>query len=341
MPGQKNFGGGVGDSKSAKVHSPLLAIIAERKEVEAEMDRVWSTSGGVVNTPHSELNIIHDGYMRQYTDGGMGRIYAQHDAHGWHGFLVYGAIGQKYNELGGPDSWLGWPTSGEMPFDEGGRVSTFEHGAIYWWPDTGPIELNQVLVRYSGLHCFGETADQFPSTADEPYVIFGVVSVAAPAEHPPIRTQVYEDVDAKESRGDDIEIYRGLPYGLIVSSILMEHDFGNPDEYRDAVKGSVAAASAAVVAALANVPYAGPALSLVAGAALAKGAEAIVDAINKLLDTGDDLIGQVQLVITPKEMIKLTRAQPQNFDGILWHLDSPLISGDGASYKAYFTIQAA
>jgi hypothetical protein len=340
MAGQKKFAGRVGDSTSANVHNPLLAVIAERNEVEAEMDRVWSTSGGVADTPHSELNIIHDGYMRQYTDGGMGRIYAQHDAQGWHGFLVYGDIGKKYNELGGPDSWLGWPTSGEMSFDEGGRVLTFEHGAIYWWPDTGPIELNQVVVRYSGLHCFGETDEDQLSSADEPYVIFGVVSIA-PGEHPPIRTQVYEGVDERESLGDDIEIYRGLPYGVMVSSILMEHDFGNPDEYRDAVKDSVAAASAAVVAVLAVVPYAGPALSLVAAAALAKGGAAIVDAINNLLNTGDDAIGQVQLVITPKEMIKLTRAQPQNFDGILWHLDSPLISGDGASYKTYFTIQAA
>jgi len=46
---------------------------------------------------------------------------------------VQGAIGDRYEALGGASSWPGFPTSDEEPFAEDGRVSEFEHGAIYWW----------------------------------------------------------------------------------------------------------------------------------------------------------------------------------------------------------------
>ena len=48
-----------------------------------------------------------------------------------------GRIGARYGELGGPESWLGYPTSEEIPLVEGGRLVTFEHGNIYWTPQTG------------------------------------------------------------------------------------------------------------------------------------------------------------------------------------------------------------
>jgi hypothetical protein len=68
---------------------------------------------------------------------------------------------------------------------------------------------------------------------------------------------------------------------------------------------------------------------------------AIATAFNDLLDTGDDKIGQVQLVITLKQMVTLTRAPQKDLKGILWQLDSSLISGDGASYESYFSILKA
>jgi hypothetical protein len=42
--------------------------------------------------------------------------------------------------------------------------------------------------------------------------------------------------------------------------------------------------------------------------------------------------------INAKQMVTLARAGRQNLKGIEWQLDSPLLSGDGASYKAYFAI---
>lgn len=64
----------------------------------------------------------------------------------------------------------------------------------------------------------------------------------------------------------------------------------------------------------------------------------ITDAVNELLGTEDDLIGTVGLALSPTDMTRLARAERQNFHNIQAHLESPLISGDGASYKAYFDV---
>jgi hypothetical protein len=87
--------------------------------------------------------------------------------------------------------------SDESDFPEGGRVNVFQGGAIYWWPDTGAIELNDVVVHYTGLICFGETDNDQLSNSDEPYVVLGMTS---PTGSWAARSQVYEYVDAGESR---------------------------------------------------------------------------------------------------------------------------------------------
>ncbi|MGF0320523.1 LGFP repeat-containing protein [Nocardia fluminea] len=50
-------------------------------------------------------------------------------------YEVCGAIRDKYNELGGPNSFLLWPTSNELTNPDGvGRRNTFTNGPIYWSP---------------------------------------------------------------------------------------------------------------------------------------------------------------------------------------------------------------
>jgi hypothetical protein len=310
-----------------------LLEAARRRKAEEEINRKWASLGGAAGEPTGDLTAIGDGYYRQYVNG---RIYYRL---GHPLFHVYGFIGEKYAQLGGPDSWLGWPTSDEQPFDQGGRVSTFQYGAIYWWPDTGAIELGSIAVRYTGLACFGETDDGTFSAHDEPYVIFGVVPIV-PMEPSAPRTVIYEGVDAGDSRIDNIELYRGLPYGLMLKVILFEHDFSDPDQYRELVKNAVAAASTAVTAAVGAVPIVGPFLAIGAGALLAAVGPAITDAIKDVLDTQDDFVGEVSLVVTPKDMVTMARTQPKDFRAIQWDMDSPLISGDGGSYKVYIDIQA-
>ncbi len=53
-------------------------------------------------------------------------------------YSVCGAILDKYNELGGPNSFLLYPTSDELTNPDGvGKRSTFMNGPIYWHPDAG------------------------------------------------------------------------------------------------------------------------------------------------------------------------------------------------------------
>jgi hypothetical protein len=98
---------------------------------------------------------------------------------------------------------------------------------------------------------------------------------------------------------------------------------------------AVAAASKGVTAAVGAIPVVGPFLDVGAGALLAAVGTAIVEAIHDLLDTKDDFVGEVSLVVTPKAMITMTRTPPKDFRAIQWHMDLPLISSDGASYKVY------
>ena len=252
---------------------------------------------------------------------------------------MYGAIGAKYDALGGSKSWLGLPTADEEDFAEGGRASTFENGTIYWWPDTGAIDLNDVVVHYTGLICFGETDWDQSSDSDEPYVVLGVV---APTGNSAQRSQVYEDVDGGESRPDLIEIYRGKPYGVTISALLMEHDFDDPDKYKWAVAASVEAAGAGLSLAVGFIPVVGPALAVAAQAGLQAGTPAITDELNKLLNTQDDQLGVFTRTITAKEMVVLAaRVTNSTEKEIGFKIASPLISSQGASYKVYFGLVPA
>jgi len=327
---------------------------AKRRQAESAIAGRWTRCGGTpgaATVPGDDGLIgVGAGFYREYEKG---RIYFRFGHQPVH---VYGAIGEKYAQIGGPQSWLGWPTASpaprrnddfgpvidpqtlpdEQPFSEDGRVSTFERGAIYWWADTGAIELGQISLRYTGLVCFSETDG---AGSDEPYVLLGTIPAppTAPAE---TRSVIYEDVDSGESREDDIELYRGLPYGLTLTITLMEHDSGDPDKYRDTVKVSVDQASTAVGHGVGAIPYVGPFLAPVAKAFLQAVGPEIVDAVNGLLGTDDDFVGSASLFVSGKNMVTMAKAQPNNFRGVLWHMDSPLISGDGADYKVYIGIWA-
>ena len=325
--------GGLGGIPSGALQDLLKP--SQRRNAEEEIQQKWNSLNGAPGSAKisddNGLITIEEGYYREYD---AGRIYYKRSLAA---FWVYGDIGEKYTQLGGPSGWLGWPTSDELPFAQEGRVSTFQKGAIYWWPDTRAIELGNISVRYKGLYCFGETDES--SDSDEPYVILGVVPALTEQKFS-TRTGIYEKVDAGDSREDSIELYRGLPYGLSLTAVLMEHDYGDPDKFREIVKTAVEKASEGVAAAVGFVPVVGQYLSPLAAAFLKEVGPDIVNAINNLLGTEDDYIGTVSFEVTAKDMVRLTRVQQQNFGGILWHLDSPLISDGEASYKVYIDVQA-
>jgi hypothetical protein len=205
-------------------------------------------------------------------------------------------------------------------------------------------EMQEISLRYVGFHCFGVT-DSLGS--DEPYFIFGVVPTCVEGKGAP-RTRIYDEdtgadagVDAGESVGDLIELYRGLPLGAAFSITLFEHDEGDPEKFRENADKAVDAVADKVVAGLAEIPVVGVPLAVLGHIAFIIAGPAITDAVNGLLGTEDDFIGTVGLALSPEDMVRLSHADRQDFYGIKAHLESPLISGDGASYKAYFDVVEA
>jgi hypothetical protein len=310
----------------------------ERQRAETAIDEKWRSLGSAPGEPRvpgrDGVRPIGDGFYREYANG---RIYFRR--RGPHPpYWVYGAIGDRYSQMGGPQGGLGWPTSDEQPFAQDGRATTFEHGTIYWWADTGAIELGNVAVRYTGLLCFAETDwDQGPGGSDEPYVVFGTVP-PPPAEPSVARTAIYEDVDAGGSRTDTIELFRGLPYGLTLTAQVMEHDFGNPDAHRDTVATAVDTASDVVKGAAEGA--AGPLVAKLVEIVLSAVRDDLVEAINDALDTDDDHIGTVPVTVTAKQMVTLARYPRQEYRGVPYHIQSDLIADDGAAYKVCFDVQA-
>lgn len=247
---------------------------------------------------------------------------------------VWGDIRKQWESLGWENSYLGYPTSDEVDFSEGGRANSFQNGGIYWWPDIGAIDLRGVILHYTGIHCFGETDHDQSSNADEPYVI---ISLTTPQVALTSRTQIYSDVDGGETRPDLLELYRGAPYGINISSVVMENDFGNPDKYKEDIQKIVMGAHTAGTAALGLIPVVGPIIAAIAGPALGTLMPSIGGAISDWLNFGDDKIGSSTITISARQMVVLAaRTQNSNFHGIGFKIESGLVSGSGASYKSYF-----
>lgn len=66
--------------------------------------------------------------------------------------VVHGLIGSYYDAQGGPGSYLGLPTADESAVPGDGRVSSFEHGRVYWSPTTGTHAVHGLVgAHYDAL----------------------------------------------------------------------------------------------------------------------------------------------------------------------------------------------
>ncbi len=312
--------------------------LVEPELAEADINDKWNRLGGLPGasvTASGPLGLVASpgGHFRPYVNGAIYR--------GRPGvFYVNERANQVYSSDGGPGGSLGWPTSDDVPdpAEPGAGVTRFEKGAIYWWPDAGAFIMREIVLRYVGFHCFGETDE--PSASDEPYFTFGVVPAITDLRSA-VPTRIYEDVNAGESRAEVLELYQGLPFGVVLSTTLAEHDHGDPNKFRENVKGGVEKSSEKIDEAISKGSAAGAVIGPIVGILLAIAAPTLTDLINGLLGTEDDFIGTVTMVITPKQLMQLTDSPLRDFHGIMAHLESPLISGEGSSYKAYFDIQRA
>lgn len=252
---------------------------------------------------------------------------------------VCGDIRKRWESLGWEKSYLGYPTTDEVDFPEGGRANSFQHGDIYWWADTGAVDLKDVIMHYTGLYCINETDWDYSSASDEPYVI---VSVSTPQVAATYRSQIYNDVDDGEARPDLMEIYRGKPYGINIGTVLMEHDDGDPDKYKEKVQDALMAVHKVGVIALGFIPLVGPAIAAIANPTLGSLMPVLGEAINDLFGEGDDTIGTNNLTVSAKQMVVLAaRTNNSDLKGIGFKLETPMMRGEGAAYKAYFGIVPA
>jgi hypothetical protein len=235
---------------------------------------------------------------------------------------------------------LGFPLSAEMPFADGGRVQLFQKGEIYWWPDVGAIDLNEIVVRYVGLVCYGETDDDQLSSSDEPYVVLSVITPEGPG--PTALGTLHEGVDAIEARPESVEIYRGKPLGLVISALLMEHDEDDPSKYKEAMRAAAAAGATALAGAIGLIPIVGAPLAVIAAPLLGAVAPTVADELHGLLDLGDDDLGSHNITLSAKQLIvHAARTQALDAYGISHKFETPSFTGQGATYKAYFDVSRA
>lgn len=248
-------------------------------------------------------------------------------------YLLSGRFLLAWQALGEDSSFLGLPTSDRTDYPQGGRAQTFFGGIMIDWDDLGIVSLRTISVYFKGFICYGETSDGL-SNSDEPYFLFVSASgtdIRASA------TRIHEDVDAGDVRAEDILLWRGPPDGVEFALLLMEHDHGNPESYRHWLQDWTTAAYAGTAAGLATLS--GPATALAFAASLGSAIPEITSAMGSALGLDDDLVAEARMVLTPHDLVRIGRdVQPWSERGIICNLLSPLMSGDGASYRACFSV---
>ena len=304
-------------------------------EIHGAIYQKWLQLGGVNwGIPDTDESPCWDGKGRynHFNNGGASIFWTpETGANG-----IWGDIKRRWAELGWERSYLGYPTSDETDFPDAGRVNAFQHGGIYWWPDTGAIDINDIILNYTGLVCIKETGES--SGADEPYVLMGVMT---PFNGYGLRSRTYSSVDSNTSRPDVMEVYRGKPNGIALHVTLMENDEGDPDKYRKEITDAFQKAHQIGTAALAFIPVVGVGIAAVLGPLIQKFVPAIGKAINDLFGFGDDTIGVQNIVLTGKDLILLARRTgTNNYKHVVYKFSTNNLRGENANYKVYFDVLA-
>jgi hypothetical protein len=128
--------------------APMLSAAVQQQRmrvpaVQAPIERKYLELGGeqsVLGRPQGEERPTPDGVGR-FRHFERGSIY-WHPSTGAH--EVHGLIRQKWQELGWERSFLGYPTSDEIPLpNRTGAYSQFQGGAIYWYAANNAIEVKK------------------------------------------------------------------------------------------------------------------------------------------------------------------------------------------------------
>lgn len=113
---------------------------AERAAIQAHYEQLKRAPGAKLGITEFAAG---GGVVQKYEHGA---IYYKPSTGAWH---VYGAIYEKYLQLGGDAGFLGYPVSDEnYAPDKRGRFSDFENGSIYWSPEIGAMEVHGGIRAY-------------------------------------------------------------------------------------------------------------------------------------------------------------------------------------------------
>src|SRR3990170_2029056 len=192
-------------------------------------------------------------------------------------------------------------------------------------PPPPPKPNAKYKVDWAGAYCEEET---WGLGADEVYVIFTMLQ----AFRKPwtLRSNIEEDWDS----GDDWGPFPAMslfgekgteqPAETAFTATVMEHDYGDPDKYRDEIHAIATAAQA--YAAYKKIPIPDVAV------------EIVTDIINGLLDTGDDHLGTQTVVIGPATMMWLAQQPLTHFLIQLNYHFFSTHTGGGAIYHVFYQV---
>ena len=259
---------------------------------------------------------------------------------------VQGAILAKWRSLAGAGGSFGMPISDELTEDGTGlKYTEFEQGSIWWTPQSTRA-ISEIRVDFLGFHCFGETeVDGFFTASDEMYFAAEVEPLDRPRDRPqqqddsvwvtalPSSGPAYGNVDSGETHPDTVVVFQGRPAPIRIKALSFESDEGDANALRGEIQTAIAAIAAA-------------------GAAVTSGAStvllnpqvqaAVVNAVNRIADTGDDFIGRgAWQVGTRKALLDVLDRGPQTEPNVSLSYHAGIyMTDDDASYKVFFEIAA-
>ena len=182
-------------------------------EVTGEIAKV--TGNGEIGNCLNDEYVVDDGRAQDFS-GGTAYWSPDSGAH-----ALYGRINARYAEMGGPTSWLGFPTTGEKTTPDGvGRFVHFENGSIYWTPSTGAHAITKSMMKPWGANGY--------ETGDLKYPIAPVVNIDGGGQY-----QFFQNGVLVEAKQD------GKKKGYIVHGAIgaKYKDMGGPNSAAGAPRG--------------------------------------------------------------------------------------------------------
>ncbi len=125
----------------------------------ADRYRAIDAEAGSLGYPLTDQRKVADG-SGSFSRFENGSIYRSHRTGAR---AVLHRTDERYRKLGGPGGRLGYPTSGTHDASAPGKVTNFQHGAIYASPDTDAVELmGPILDVYRDRGGPGDSGLRFP-----------------------------------------------------------------------------------------------------------------------------------------------------------------------------------